>query len=59
MSPALAPAARTTEVPDVIVMSAPESLTPFKYTSAKPASYANVFPAVSEPVNVVWAAVAV
>ena len=43
----------TTEVPDVIVTSLADKRTPFKNTSAKPASYASVFPKVSAPVNVV------
>ena len=54
MSPTAAPEARTTEVPDVIVTSLADKRTPFRYTSANPASYASVFPAVSAPVNVVW-----
>ncbi len=52
ISPTVAPAAKTTEVPEVILTSAADNLMPFKYVSANPASYANVFPAVSEPVNV-------
>ena len=39
ISPAVAPDARTTDVPDVTVTSVPlTNFTPFKYTSMKPAS---------------------
>ena len=58
MSSAAAPEARTTVVPVVAVKSVGSSNTPFKYTAQLPGVYANVVELASDPVNVVWLAVA-
>ena len=50
-SPSAKADAKVTVSPDEIVISAPDNLTPFKYTSQNPASYANVVPFASAPVT--------
>ena len=59
MSFAVAPAAKTIDDPLVAVKSAAASLTPLRYTSANPLSYAKALPDVSLPDTVVWFAVSV